>query len=212
MRARSSWLFHCPIKRDARSRLAPPANRHEQAKEIPFTVEQFFGIFAEYNSAVRPAQVPLNGMALAALGLVFVRCHWSGAAVSAILAMLSAQPTGGAHAVVFRQRPGRIPAWGYRKTWGLSSPAWPQSCCGPRHNPSRRPNGRARTRTDEPYSTGLQIRSTPKKTAGPSRKPRCGHSGTAVTISRYLPLAALPGSATARTLLAAMSAVRLSAN
>ena len=211
MRARSSWLFHCPIKRDAWSRLAPPANRHEQAKEIPFTVEQFFGIFAEYNSAVRPAQVPLNGMALAALGLVFVRCHWSGAAVSAILAMLSAQPTGGAHAAVFRQRPGRIPAGGTAR---------PGAC--------RRRRGRN-------LAVGLGTTQAAGRTAGRERErmnhirrayryaaprrrlqaPRARHGAVIQGLpspSAATCHAALPGSATARTLLAAMSAVRLSAN
>lgn len=56
--------------------------------QLPFTVEQFFGVFQAYNSAVWPAQVFL--LALAALTVVFIalRRSWSGVAVSAILAVL----------------------------------------------------------------------------------------------------------------------------
>ena len=55
---------------------------------LPFTVEQFFGVFRMYNSAVWPAQVLL--LLLAALALIFIalRRPWSGVAVSAILAVL----------------------------------------------------------------------------------------------------------------------------
>ena len=56
--------------------------------EIPFTAQQFFGVFADYNTTLWPAQVILTGMALAAMVLVFVPRCWSGAAVSAILAAL----------------------------------------------------------------------------------------------------------------------------
>ena len=56
--------------------------------QLPFTVEQFFGVFRMYNSAVWPAQVLL--LLLAALALIFIalRRPWSGVAVSAILAVL----------------------------------------------------------------------------------------------------------------------------
>ena len=56
--------------------------------QLPFTVEQFFGVFQAYNSAAWPAQVFL--LAPAALTVVFIalRRSWSGVAVSVILAVL----------------------------------------------------------------------------------------------------------------------------
>ena len=56
--------------------------------QLPFTVEQFFGVFEAYNSAVWPVQIVL--LLLAALAVIFValRRSWSGVAVSAILAVL----------------------------------------------------------------------------------------------------------------------------
>jgi hypothetical protein len=56
--------------------------------DIPFTADQFFRVFAAYNTAWWPAQVVLTGMALGAVALVFVPRRWSGAAVSAILSVL----------------------------------------------------------------------------------------------------------------------------
>jgi len=55
---------------------------------LPFTVEQFFGVFRLYNNAVWPAQVFL--LLLAALVVIFIalRRPWSGVAVSGILALL----------------------------------------------------------------------------------------------------------------------------
>jgi Family of unknown function (DUF6064) len=56
--------------------------------QLPFTVEQFFGVFEAYNSAVWPVQILL--LLLAALAVIFIalRRSWSGVAVSAILAVL----------------------------------------------------------------------------------------------------------------------------
>ena len=56
--------------------------------QLPFTVEQFFAVFALYNNVVWPAQVFL--LLLAALVVVFIalRRTWSGMAVSVILALL----------------------------------------------------------------------------------------------------------------------------
>ncbi len=56
--------------------------------QIPFTVEQFFGVFRAYNTAVWPVQILL--LLLAALAVIFIalRRPWSGVAVSAILAVL----------------------------------------------------------------------------------------------------------------------------
>lgn len=56
--------------------------------QLPFTIDQFFGVFRDYNAAVWPAQAFLLGLAVAAVVLVAVRRQWSGAAISAILAFL----------------------------------------------------------------------------------------------------------------------------
>ena len=56
--------------------------------QLPFTVEQFFGVFRMYNSAVWPAQVLLLLLAALAVSFIALRRPWSGVAVSAILAVL----------------------------------------------------------------------------------------------------------------------------
>lgn len=56
--------------------------------EFPFTAGQFFDVFGDYNRALWPAQVALNGLGVAAVMLVFVRHRAADAAVSAILAFL----------------------------------------------------------------------------------------------------------------------------
>ncbi len=52
---------------------------------LPFTVEQFFAVFEQYNNAVWPAQVVLLLLALVALALVLWPRAQSGVMVSAIL-------------------------------------------------------------------------------------------------------------------------------
>ena len=56
--------------------------------EIPFTVEQFYGVFRDYNVAVWPAPVFLAALAMAAVALALRPRRWSGAGVSAILGFL----------------------------------------------------------------------------------------------------------------------------
>jgi Family of unknown function (DUF6064) len=56
--------------------------------QIPFTVEQFFGVFRLYNSTVWPAQVLLVALAVLAVIVVALRRPWSSVAVSGILALL----------------------------------------------------------------------------------------------------------------------------
>jgi Family of unknown function (DUF6064) len=56
--------------------------------ELPFTAEQFYFIFREYNETVWPAQVLLLGLALAASVLLLVPRHWSSVWISIILAVL----------------------------------------------------------------------------------------------------------------------------
>ena len=68
--------------------------------KLPFTPEQFFDVFREYNEAVWPAQVALNLLALVAIGLLVGRRPCSDRAIPAILAMLWAW-TGIAYHLVF---------------------------------------------------------------------------------------------------------------
>jgi len=55
---------------------------------IPFTIEQFYGVFRAYNIAVWPAQWFLVLLSVAAVVLVLVARRGSGVAVSAILGAL----------------------------------------------------------------------------------------------------------------------------
>lgn len=55
---------------------------------LPFSEEQFYGVFRAYNEALWPAQVFLVALGVCAVALVFVPRRWSGAAVSLILAFL----------------------------------------------------------------------------------------------------------------------------
>jgi hypothetical protein len=55
---------------------------------IPFTVEQFHGVFEDYNSAVWPSQWLLVATALLVLVAVLWPRPWSGVAVSAVLGFL----------------------------------------------------------------------------------------------------------------------------
>jgi len=56
--------------------------------QLPFTAEQFFGVFRLYNSTVWPAQVFLVLLAVLAVIFIALRRPWSSVAVSAILALL----------------------------------------------------------------------------------------------------------------------------
>jgi hypothetical protein len=55
---------------------------------LPFTAEQFFGVFRAYNESVWPAQVILLALALLACALVFTRRRWSDVVTSAVLGAL----------------------------------------------------------------------------------------------------------------------------
>lgn len=56
--------------------------------QLPFTVDQFFGVLRSYNTAVWPAQVILTLLGVLAIGFIVARRSWSSAAVSAVLALL----------------------------------------------------------------------------------------------------------------------------
>ncbi len=53
---------------------------------IPFTAEQFFGVFARYNEAVWPMQVVLTVLAVAVVALLFRPRDYSGRLIAAALA------------------------------------------------------------------------------------------------------------------------------
>lgn len=53
--------------------------------QLPFTPEQFYGVFRAYNEAVWPAQVVLLALALLAVALMAWPRRWSGVAISALL-------------------------------------------------------------------------------------------------------------------------------
>jgi peptidoglycan/LPS O-acetylase OafA/YrhL len=56
--------------------------------QIPFTTEQFFDVFRQYNSTIWPAQVLLLALAVLAVVYIALRRPWSSMAVSIILALL----------------------------------------------------------------------------------------------------------------------------
>lgn len=68
--------------------------------KLPFTPEQFFEVFRQYNEAVWPAQIALNLVALTAIGLLIWRRPQSDRALSGILALLWAW-TGIAYQLIF---------------------------------------------------------------------------------------------------------------
>jgi hypothetical protein len=55
---------------------------------LPFSIEQFHGVFRDYNTAVWPARWFLTAVALVAVGAVLMPRPWSGVAVCAVLALL----------------------------------------------------------------------------------------------------------------------------
>ena len=59
--------------------------------KTPFTVEQFFGVFRDYNIAVWPAQVFSVALAVIVLVLVVAPQRWSGVAVPSSLVFLWAR-------------------------------------------------------------------------------------------------------------------------
>jgi hypothetical protein len=60
--------------------------------QLPFTTEQFYGLFSEYNLTLWPSQVALLVLAIVAIAFIIFPRRWSGVAVSAILALLWAWP------------------------------------------------------------------------------------------------------------------------
>jgi hypothetical protein len=60
----------------------------EAEVELPFTSQQFYQVFGEYNEIVWPVQFLITGLALAAISFVLAPRRWSDRAASAILALL----------------------------------------------------------------------------------------------------------------------------
>jgi hypothetical protein len=56
--------------------------------QLPFTVEQFFSLFHQYNEAIWPAQILLICLALLAIFPVVRPARWGGVVISAILGFL----------------------------------------------------------------------------------------------------------------------------
>jgi hypothetical protein len=56
--------------------------------QLPFTIEQFYEVFREYNTTLWPSQFLLFGLAIMATVLVIFPRRWSGVGVSIILAIL----------------------------------------------------------------------------------------------------------------------------
>ena len=54
--------------------------------DLPFTTEQFLGVFRDYNQAIWPIQIVALLFGLGALGLTFRRMSWSDRAIGGILA------------------------------------------------------------------------------------------------------------------------------
>lgn len=56
--------------------------------QLPFTADEFFEVFRQYNESVWPAQIILIALAIAAVALVAFPRRWSGIGISAILSLL----------------------------------------------------------------------------------------------------------------------------
>ncbi len=56
--------------------------------KIPFTIEQFFDVFARYNHSVWPMQIFLTILAIAIVSLLFRKSNFSGRMIVAILSLL----------------------------------------------------------------------------------------------------------------------------
>ena len=55
---------------------------------LPFTPEQFFGVFARYNEGVWPMQAVLIGIAIACVALLYSGRDWSSRQIAKLLAVL----------------------------------------------------------------------------------------------------------------------------
>ena len=88
----------------------------------PFTPQQFIEVFVRYNEAVWPAQLALNGVALAVLALLFAP---PGRAIAALLAVLWAWTGIAYHFLFFFGGGGG--GGGASSGWGDSASCWAKS-------------------------------------------------------------------------------------
>jgi hypothetical protein len=56
--------------------------------ELPFTRQEFFQVFSEYNQALWPAQLLAAGIGIAAVTLLFSRNHYADRVIAALVALL----------------------------------------------------------------------------------------------------------------------------
>jgi hypothetical protein len=54
---------------------------------LPFTIDQFFGVFAAYNVAIWPVQIAAYVIAAMALWLIFAKRPWAGRVAAGVLAL-----------------------------------------------------------------------------------------------------------------------------
>jgi Family of unknown function (DUF6064) len=90
--------------------------------QLPFTTEQFYAVFRDYNTTLWPAQVVLLALAAAAVALVVWPRRGSGAAISAILALLWAWMALAYHLAFFTAI--SAPAYGFAIVFLLGSLAF----------------------------------------------------------------------------------------
>ncbi len=81
------------------------------AMRLPFTAEQFFEVFRQYNEAVWPAQMGLAALAVACVALVMWPRRWSGVFISGSLAFLWAWMAAAYHVAFFSRI--NMAAWGF---------------------------------------------------------------------------------------------------
>ncbi len=70
---------------------------------IPFTVPQFLNVFAEYNAAIWPSQIPLYLLGIALVVLAALRLEWNGRLVLGSLALYWVWMGALYHLAFFRQ-------------------------------------------------------------------------------------------------------------
>jgi hypothetical protein len=68
--------------------------------ELPFSRDQFFDVFAEYNMATWPFQIGLVAVAMASVAAIYIRGDWD-RAITCVLALLWAWMAIGYHFVFF---------------------------------------------------------------------------------------------------------------
>jgi hypothetical protein len=76
-------------------------NNRGAVMHLPFTVDQFYGVFSLYNTSVWPVQYILVALALAVLVMVLIPRRWSGSVITVTLGFLWAWMGVGYHLAFF---------------------------------------------------------------------------------------------------------------